>query len=277
MKDLSGGVNSIAAGDFPFLGGRLRDARRERGFRQRELAALVGIGPNTIYRWEKGATAPSFLIVLGLAAVLDKPYQWFYGLPVSDEPSTTVQTASPREIELRSRVDTLVGLIFAGAEARRLSLENVLGFQEVPEDLQEAGGDDASDFISLYSLPAAAGAWSPAVEDDQLVGRIRVDRRPFHRISVNPGQCDLIPVSGDSMEPTLEDGSMVLVDRGSRSLLEGRIFVIRTPDGLLVKRVRMDGVRWLAISDNPSWSTEVISPDSAVIGEVRWAMISVSP
>ena len=259
---------------FPSWGGRLRDARRERGLRQEDVAEIAGVWKNTISRWERGTSSPTFLDVVGLASLLGKPYQWFYGVsgPFEDRDLPVV----PREVELRSRVDALVSLIFAGAEARRVSLENVLGLDApaAPASGRDDGAEE-SDFVSLYSLSVAAGPTFPAVDDEEVVGRIRVDQRPFRAVAVNPGNCDLIVVSGDSMEPTLADGSMVLVDRGARELRDGRIFVLRTPDGLLVKRVHMDGVRWLAVSDNPGWPAAVIDPDSTVIGQVRWSTLEV--
>ena len=274
MADSSGDIINVPLCDLPLVSGRLRDARVERGLQQRDLADLAGVQPNTVSRWERGVSTPVFLDVVGLAGLLGKPYQWFYGLSVSaGQPGVTL---SPGEVELRSRVDTIVSLIFAGADARRISLKSLLGF-DLPgvSGTGESGSDEASDFVSLYSLAAAAGPGSPLSDHEEVVGRILVERRPFRALSVNPVNCDLISVSGESMEPTLADGSMVLVDRGSRDLRDGRIFVLRTPDGLLVKRVRMSGARWMIVSDNPAWPVDNLDPDSDVIGEVRWATVEV--
>ena len=123
--EASHGFSPAPLGHVPVVGGRLRDARRERGLRQEDVAEIAGVWKNTISRWERGTSSPTFLDVVGLASLLGKPYQWFYGVsgPFEDRDLPVV----PREVELRSRVDALVSLIFAGAEARRVSLENVLG------------------------------------------------------------------------------------------------------------------------------------------------------
>ena len=42
------------------------------------------------------------------------------------------------------------------------------------------------------------------------------------------------------MEPTLPDGSAIVVDRNRSRLRVGHIYVVRTDDGLLVKRVERD-------------------------------------
>ena len=61
------------------------------------------------------------------------------------------------------------------------------------------------------------------------------------------------------------------MSRSSRNLLEGRVFVLQTPDGLLVKRVRQEGASWLLVSDNPDWEAFPLDTGSRVIGEVRWS------
>ena len=72
------------------------------------------------------------------------------------------------------------------------------------------------------------------------------------------------------MEPTLVDGCSILVNQAGQRRRVGRIFVVRTEDGLVVKRVGKDRAgAWQLVSDNPNkqaWPT-----DAPVIGEVKWA------
>jgi phage repressor protein C with HTH and peptisase S24 domain len=72
------------------------------------------------------------------------------------------------------------------------------------------------------------------------------------------------------MEPTLPDGCNILVDRSSRELRDGRIFVIREASGLLVKRLRRHDDRWWLVSDNVEWMPTLLDLDAVVVGEVRW-------
>ena len=74
------------------------------------------------------------------------------------------------------------------------------------------------------------------------------------------------------MEPTLPDGCSILVDRKRREPQEDRIYVMRTEEGLVVKRLERDELgRWEARSDNPDWETVPLNYDTEIIGEVRWA------
>ena len=73
---------------------------------------------------------------------------------------------------------------------------------------------------------------------------------------------DAIHVWGDSMEPTIKDGSIVFVDRSNKDIKKGGIFVVQTPFGLFIKRIklRLDGKIEL-LSDNKEYSPELISPE----------------
>ncbi|MCE2543540.1 MAG: S24 family peptidase [Acidobacteria bacterium] len=54
----------------------------------------------------------------------------------------------------------------------------------------------------------------------------------------------------------------------------GRIYVVRTEDGLIIKRAGKDaGGSWQLVSDNPdkhTWPTRPWPPDAPMNGEVKW-------
>ncbi len=76
--------------------------------------------------------------------------------------------------------------------------------------------------------------------------------------------------AGESMEPTLPGGCVVLVDHKRKQLQPGRIFVIRTEDGIVIRRAEKDETgNWMLKSDHPGCEPEP-SRGSVVIGEVRW-------
>ena len=72
------------------------------------------------------------------------------------------------------------------------------------------------------------------------------------------------------MEPTLPDGCQVIVDRNRKELRNARIYVMRTEEGLVVKRVKQNAQGWWLMSDNPTWAPLFLSEDTDIIGEVRW-------
>ena len=73
------------------------------------------------------------------------------------------------------------------------------------------------------------------------------------------------------MEPTLPDGCSILVDRGQQDRKKGRIYVVRSDEGLVVKRVARNrrGI-WLMQSDNDAHPDRPWPEGAEVIGEVKW-------
>lgn len=67
-------------------------------------------------------------------------------------------------------------------------------------------------------------------------------------------------VKGDSMEPTLEDGALMLIDAAQTDISKGGIFVLESEAGLMVKRLlpRLDGGIEIN-SDNPHYAPYVLS------------------
>ena len=232
---------------------RLVAARAAMGLTRDEVAEMVGVASNTIYCWEtEGRYDPSFLTVMGLSLVYDRPVEWFYprGLPFS----LPAAGSSESSATTRSQVALLHAVLDAGVSFLGVSLDDLLGVgsplvSRTPSSLELLDPD-------VLPVEAAAGAGAEVPDGS---GVVRLDR------------CDLIVVTGDSMEPTLPDGGSILVDRDSAELLEGRVFVLRTEEGLVVKRVRRGGDGWLLCSDNPSWEPVPLGPEDSVVGQVLWA------
>jgi len=107
-----------------------------------------------------------------------------------------------------------------------------------------------------------------------VTGRMKFPYRWLRNRGLIPGICRIIRVVGESMEPTLPDGCAILIHLASKARADGKIFVIRVGDELVVKRtVRDREAGWLLVSNNPSkraWATQPWPEDAQVIGEVKW-------
>ena len=142
--------------------------------------------------------------------------------------------------------------------------------------LAEQTGEDAvirfpaTREVDQIDLAVAAGAGAEA-EDEQVTERLtfRLDWLKSH--GLDPAHCTVVKVQGESMEPSLPEGSAILVDRARRRRRVGGIFVVRTGNGVVVKRAGKDEVGgWLLLSDHPSWEPAMWPRDAVVIGEVKW-------
>ena len=124
--------------------------------------------------------------------------------------------------------------------------------------------------VAVHRLQAAAGGG--ALDLDETVKSYAYFRHEWlSRQGLVADRCSIIGVMGESMEPTLPEGCVVLLDRNRRRRREGRIFVLRTGEGLVVKRAgKGTSGGWQLVSDHPRWPDVPWPDDAAIIGEVRW-------
>ena len=125
--------------------------------------------------------------------------------------------------------------------------------------------------MGMREIEVAAGGGAVNLDEAPEKGRIWFRRDWLDSHGIDPTQCVVISVRGESMDPTLPDGCSILLDRSRTRRREGGIFVMNTDDGLIVKRLGKSGRRWLLLSDHPSWKSAPWPRGTEVIGEVRWA------
>jgi phage repressor protein C with HTH and peptisase S24 domain len=129
--------------------------------------------------------------------------------------------------------------------------------------------------IARYNARAAAGPGAlldPATIIENISFSADWVRTVLRR---NPAHLALIECSGDSMEPTLRDGDVLMVDTSVTEVQSSRIYVLDVDGALLVKRIqRMLNGSYRVISDNPRYEAEVIEPSARaplrIVGEVVW-------
>jgi len=129
--------------------------------------------------------------------------------------------------------------------------------------------------VPRYDIAASAGGGS-VVHCEQVVDYLAFRAEWVQdNLRVDPRYLALIRVTGDSMEPTMSDGDLVLVDTSQRRIATDSIYVLQFLDGLLVKRVRShaDGTVSI-ISDNKIYEPETVRGEMLkglnVIGRVVW-------
>jgi hypothetical protein len=120
-------------------------------------------------------------------------------------------------------------------------------------------------------LRASAGGGADVFDSDENYEMITIDEKIIHTMTgLGNKRLEAINVNGESMEPTLQDGSIIFVDRDQVDINKGGIFIASTTGGLFVKRIRQraDGMVEL-ISDNKTYSPEVLAPDEVtIVGKV---------
>ena len=123
--------------------------------------------------------------------------------------------------------------------------------------------------VPVHRLQSAAGGG--ALDLDESVKTHAWFRREWlSRHGLTASRCCIINVAGESMEPTLPDGCVILLDRNRTRRHAGHIFVVRTEDGLVVKRADKDEDGWRLVSDHTAWAPVPWPQTAEVVGEVKW-------
>lgn len=147
-------------------------------------------------------------------------------------------------------------------------------FIEKHKPVSELSGDIGNYIlIPMVSGKISAGKGLAPVEEEEVEIKLafRIDwlkrKGDYTRMS-------LIRVEGDSMEPTLFSGDIVLVD-GNRNFvdLHGGIYAFYANDSIMIKRIQLlfNEKKLKIISDNPKYEPIIVPPDDIhVIGKVIW-------
>lgn len=91
--------------------------------------------------------------------------------------------------------------------------------------------------IARFSVEASAGNGA-LVDKEDHTGSYAFHRSWLSRRQLDPTNLAVIAVRGDSMEPKLSDGDLILVDRAQRHVADGLAYVLRLGTDLLVKYVQ---------------------------------------
>ena len=129
--------------------------------------------------------------------------------------------------------------------------------------------------VPRYRVDASAGHGT-IISSEQIVDHLafRADW-VRHALGVPVASLALINVTGDSMEPTLSNGDLILIDRSITGVDDSGVYVLQFDGKLKVKRIhsKSDGSVDL-ISDNSRYPTESLVGELAqglkVVGRVVW-------
>ena len=231
-------------------------ALKERGISARQ-ASLAAVGTPEMIRDMRRGRVPSVLRVRALCRVLGIDFH----------------------IGKRRERDALQ----PGHLGRDRLRDLVTGARALNQLVLDAGGQPFPGPIAVPVSAAAGSHWIPLrymVAASAAEGRVLAGEDghlAFHRDwmasrGMDPTQCVGIVMTGDSMEPTLPRGSVIVVDRTRRRRLTGRIYAVRNEDGVLVGRAKRGKTRgWVIACDNPAAAPVPWDANAELIGQVRWA------
>ena len=158
----------------------------------------------------------------------------------------------------------------------------------VGKEMSEAGGlpsvagfnagDDIYDFtlVPRLGVSASAGHGLTALAEE-ITDRLAFKTDWLRDMGLSPDFCGLLTCSGDSQDPVIKDGALMLVDmRPDQPIRSGCFYIIVLEGDVLVKLInrRIDGSIEL-ISHNPIYPKEIIDAHRLdklhIPGRVVWA------
>jgi transcriptional regulator with XRE-family HTH domain len=233
----------------PELADRIVQLRKLLKLSQSEFGQRLNASAMAVSRWERGLQAPSADVCVLLGRLAGRSGCWYFwgkaGLSSDD-----VLQVLPR----------------AGKHQRKSS-PPVLGFR--------ANGNGKASLIAIPLLPLAAAAdkegGSPHF-DFNLVEPENMLAAPS-RWCPNPSLTSALRVSGDSMEPLLYDGYIIVVDRAQkdRGELKNKVVIaFHDQYGLVVSRVQRVGNVDMLVPDNRVHEPVSLTHDWRIVGKVLW-------
>lgn len=224
------------------IGDRIKTVRGSES--QDSFAARIAINKASLGFYERNERAPKAATIGRIAEVCGVSTRWLIlgeGPMRKGEASAVCEEKAPY-----------------GAEPRALPIADCADSYQIPlvDDMPSAGnGNDLleTEPRCYYPFPAS-----------------------WLRKKGNPKDMLLMEVSGDSMEPEIKHGDLVMLDRGKTRPMGGRFFVVRLEGSLYVKRMEVLPRKLLLVSLNKSYTpievdmTKDVTDSVQIIGQIIW-------
>jgi len=254
-------------------GERLRHFREERGLNQTQISKALNIPPRNWSRYETDKTSPPQEVLISLAK-MGLNIHWY--MTGENEGKLTNYPIDEKILHDKANnlPDNLEELKTQPIHAKVLQREVDFSTSKkstggIPLVYEDAEGLDDGIVIPLLENAASAGHGADIDNDDTPVRYVQVPRH----LSKYPHLASL-PVKGDSMEPTLHDGDIVVCDGGGWD--GDGIYVLKTFDTSYIKRVQITTKGYEVISDNKMYKNFTESVENlSIVGKVRAILVIV--
>jgi phage repressor protein C with HTH and peptisase S24 domain len=224
------------------LGEMLRKARKSLGKSIQDFAPDLEVSPNTLGGYERKENLP--------------------------------------DLEFLALFASQAGVEFSELLQARIDAMQISGMSKLPRGLAEnqafyGAGDEFTE-IPRYEARAGAAKGGAIVDRDNikdyLVYRTAWLRETLH---VPLDKLAIFDAWGDSMQPTILEGDVLLVELDPERLIEGAIYILELDGMRKVKRIQQSSDGTLIVtSDNPGYEPDRIPKnrvdDVHIIGRVRW-------
>ena len=136
-----------------------------------------------------------------------------------------------------------------------------------PASLDHGPGIHNEDYISIPLTTSAIAAGQPIIQEENIEDYVLLHIRAAGK------RQDLVAsrVDGDSMEPMLHSGDIVVIDRQDKSIARNKMYAVFYEDGLTAKYLEQQG-DWLILRPiNPNSQVQIIRPgeqNNPIVGRI---------
>lgn len=156
--------------------------------------------------------------------------------------------------------DRLRGRKPIGAKLAR-EIEEALNLPKYSLD----GDEEHSDFVQVSQLSVSVDSDVGSVLVAEL-GALQFRRDFLRSVGVSAVNAALVHVAGTSMEPTIRDGAVLLLNRADQTPRRGSVYAFAWEGQMLVRRFQRVGDVWHAVADNADKSEH---PDIVIAGKAE--------
>jgi len=160
------------------------------------------------------------------------------------------------------------------AEAAGVTAEWLAFGREAKAASPDEGKGEDGNVVFVPVLNVVGSAGNGAVNDQvRVVNRLPFSRSLLREFGVRSEAAHFIHARGDSMEPAITDGAIVLIDSSVRRIRDDGIYALVVDGDVRIKRVQK-GINGIILrSDNPRYADEFIADIDQVRieGKVFWA------
>ena len=127
--------------------------------------------------------------------------------------------------------------------------------------------------VRRYDISVSAGMGS-YVAEEELIDTLAFNRGWLKREGLEPENLSIVTVTGDSMEPVLKEGDLVLVHHNETEIKDGKLYVFRIEDRIYIKWLQnLPNQAFLVSSANKYYDPYTIKPEDFEPDEARFEII----
>ena len=143
--------------------------------------------------------------------------------------------------------------------------------EEPPKEYPPSPEVVEREYVAIPIITGVGAGGEVITDNYTLIKRAQLPRKTLSAFEVQ----------GDSMEPTIPQGWIVLIDPEDMELQDGKVYLFArsggSDNGLVIRRVFKENGDWMMVPDNRKYAPEKFTDEWRVVGRVIKKMPKMEP